>query len=356
MPKRPRVITALGLGSLLCVAPSVPSAHAHPPAAPPTAAAPRPPQPLSAEAVARRALVVATFDGGKVTVGELEDAIQGQNPFMQQRYLSADAVRALLDRSLRFELLAAEAERRGYGRAPEVVMAAHQSAVQALIKQDFDDKITAESIPAEDVKKYYTEHLDEFVRGEGRRVSLLLLPDAASAQQLLPQAQAADLRAYHELVRAHSVDASSKQRGGDLRFFNAQGRSLDDDTGALDAAIARATFALREVGDTSPAVQVGERYAILRLTGIRPASDETLARAEDRVRMRLWRERRQSAIDTFLDGLKQQREVKQRPELVDAVKLDDGPPLPPAEGLPGGFPHTSEAPKQKPAASAAKPR
>ena len=358
MPNRLTVLRLLApgcavwAGMLLCSSAS----HAHPPQPPPMAAASKPSEPPSAESEARRALVVATFDAGKITAGELEDAILSQNPFMQQRYLSTDAVRALLERSLRFELLAAEAERRGYGRGPAAVLAARQSAVQALIKQDFDDKITTASIPAADVKKYYAEHLDEFVRGEGRRVSQLLLADADAAQKLLPQAQAADLRAFHELVRTHSVDDSSKQRGGDLHFFEAQGRALDDDTGKVDAALAKAAFALHAVGDTSPAVQVGERYAILRLTGIRPAQDETFEQAEDRVRLRLWRERRQNAIDTFLGALKQQHQVQVHPELVGAVKLEDGPPLPPADGLPSGFPHTFLPAPQKSSPAATDPR
>ena len=361
MPNRLTVLRLLWPACAVCAAALLlrtSASLAHPPD-PQLTAAPAPSKPaaaLSPEAVARRALVVATFEGGKITIAELEDAILSQNPFMQQRYLSSDAVRALFERSLRFELLAAEAERRGYGRGPAATLAMRQSAVQALIKQDFDDKITTESIPAPDVKKYYAEHIDEFVRGEGRRVSLLLTPDAAAAQKLLPQAQAADLRAFHELVRGNSVDATSKQRGGDLHFFNAQGRSLDDDTGAVDVAIVQAAFALRAVGDTSPVVQVGERYAILRLTGIRPAQDETFERAEDRVRLRLWRERRQGAIDTFLDGLKQQHQVKVHPELVASVKLDDGPPLPPSEGLPSGFPHTSEPLPKKSSPHAADPR
>jgi len=369
MPSRLKLLSKVGLACVLGVPAWLVSvdacdsrlrsrtAHAHPP---PSAATPRakpgPTAPLSAEEVARRAEIVASFEGGAITVGELEDAILSQNPFMQQRYLSTDAVRALLERSLRFALLAAEAERRGYGRAPAVVLAARQNAVQALIKQEFDDKISADAIPTADVKKYYTEHLDEFVRGEGRRVSVLLLAEAAAAERLLPQAQAADLRAFHELVRTHSVDETNKQRGGDLHFFNAQGRFLDEDTGSVDPALVRAAFALREVGDTSPVVQLADRYAIVRLTGVRAAYDESFEQADDRVRMRLWRERRQSAIDSFLDGLKKQLQVTSHPELVGAVKLEDGPPLPPADGLPSGFPHTSEPASQKASPSIVEPR
>jgi peptidyl-prolyl cis-trans isomerase C len=290
--------------------------------------------------LARRAQPIVTFAADRyLTVGQLEDAIQAQNPLMQERYASERAVRAVLDKNLRFELLADEAERRGYGQNAAVVMAARQNAVQALLKREFDDTIQAEAVPEADMHKYYDEHRDEFVRGEGRRASLLLLPDDAAARAQLARAQSADLRAFRELVRSSSIDQASKQRGGDLSTFDAQGRFFDDESGSIDPAIARAVFALRELGATSDIVAVGDHRAILRLSGIQPARDEPFAEAKERIRMRLWRERRQSAIDAHLDTLKKQLNVRVHPELVDAVKLDAGPPTPPNDGLPSGFPH-----------------
>ncbi|MET0389891.1 MAG: peptidylprolyl isomerase [Polyangiales bacterium] len=312
------------------------------------------PQPTAAEPVdpeaARRAQVVLTLDTGRITVGELEDAIVEQNPLMQARYASTDAVRALLEKQLRFELLAAEAERRGYGRDAETVLAQRQSAVQTFIKHQFDDVLTAQSIPVDDVRKYYDEHHDEFVRGEGRRASLLLVKPEAATKQLTTRAQSADLRAFRELVRSDSVDQSTKQRGGDLSYFDASGKLFDDEDGSVEPAISKAAFALREVGDTSEWLQLGEYRGILRLTGIRPAHEEAFAKAEERLRMRLWRERRQTAIDAHTSALKTQLNVLVHPELVDAVKLDSGPPLPPSDGLPSGFPHIppESPPGQKP--------
>lgn len=297
--------------------------------------------------IARRSQVVASFQGGQVTIGELEDAILEQNPVMQQRYQTPEAVHALLDRSVRFALLAAEAKRRGFDKAEEVVLAANQSAVQHFIQHQFDDAITLESIPASDVEQYYTTHIREFVRGEGRRASMILLADQAAADALLPKAQALDLRGFRELARNQSVDETSKQRGGDLPFFDAAGKGFEAQDSGVEPAIAKAVFELKEVGDTSRPIPVGERFAIVRLSGIRPAEDDSLQAADDRIRQRLWRDRRQSAIDAYAEELKQKQHYVVRRELIEAVKLDSGPPLPPSDGLPGGFPHTPQTQPQK---------
>ncbi|HEY2734376.1 MAG TPA: peptidyl-prolyl cis-trans isomerase, partial [Polyangiales bacterium] len=225
--------------------------------------------PISAEEKARRALVVAQFDDTQITVGQIETAILEQNPFMQKRYLAPEAVRAMLDRSLRFELLAAEARRRGYDKHEDVQLAVKQNAVQSFIKHEFDDKFTEDSIPPQDIKKYYDEHLDEFVRPESRRASLLIVATEPEAKALLVQARAADLRTFRELARTKSLDESNKQRGGDLGYFEANGHLVDapGPTDSIDPALAKATFALKSVGDTSGVVRAGERFAIVRLAG-----------------------------------------------------------------------------------------
>jgi peptidyl-prolyl cis-trans isomerase C len=306
--------------------------------------------------VARRSQTVASFEGGSVTLGELEDAILDQNPLMQERYRTADGVHAVLDRSVRFALLAAEAQRRGYDKAPPVVLAANQSAVQQLIQHDFDNPITPESVPEAEVEKYYAAHLDEFVRGEGRRASMIVLADLPAAEAMFAKVQHVDLRGFRELARAHSLDEMNKQRGGDLPFFDAQGKGFEAPDTAIDPAIAKATFALTGVGETSRPVQVGERYAIVRFSGTRAARDDTLREAADRIKQRLWRDRRQAAIDARVEELKKQQHYIVRRELIEAVKLDSGPPLPPGDGLPGGFPHTPESPAQKTSLEGAEPR
>jgi peptidyl-prolyl cis-trans isomerase C len=297
---------------------------------------------------ADRAAVVATFDAGsgsrgQITVGDLEDALAANSAFTQQRYLDKTALEALLARSVRFELLAAEAARRGYDKNPSVVQAIKQNAVQSMLKKEVDEKVTPKTVPAEAVAKYYAEHIDEFVRPEMRRASQVLLATEAEAKAVLEQAKTADARGFRELARLQSKDDTSRLRGGDLRYFDAKGKP-DEDGVKLDPALVRAVFALKTVGDTSSVVKTAAGFTILKLTGLRAAHSETAKEADERIRMRLWREQREAAIDALLAELRKRTNPTLRPELIDAITFSTDAPTPPNAGLPAGFPHTKPPP------------
>jgi peptidyl-prolyl cis-trans isomerase C len=302
-------------------------------------------QPAPNAEQARRSQVVATYDTaagsgtGKLTVGELEDAVKGSGSFTEQRYLDQATLKSLLDRTVRFELLANEAARRGYAANPSVTQAVKQNAVQSMLKAEIDTKITPKTIAPEAVQKYYDEHIDEFVRPEMRRASQVELATEADAQALLEQAKAADMRSFRELARLRSLDDVSKLRGGDLRYFDAKGKP-DEAAPSIDPALAKAAFALKTVGDTSGVVKVDAGYSIVRLTGMRAAHSESVKDADERIRMRLWREQREAAIDALLADLKTKSAPTIHPELLDSIVLPADAPTPPNAGLPAGFPHT----------------
>jgi peptidyl-prolyl cis-trans isomerase C len=295
--------------------------------------------------LAHRSQVVATFDtaagsgAGKITVGDVEDALASAGTFTQQRYVDPATLKSLLERSLRFELLAAEAERRGYDKNTSVSNAVKQNAVQAMLKQEIDVKVTPQTVSPESVQKYYNEHIDEFVRPEMRRASQVQLATEADAKAVLNDAKAADMRTFRELARLRSLDEVSKLRGGDLRYFDAKGKP-DEPGPNLDITLTKAAFALKTVGDTSAIIKTDAGFSIVRLTGMRAAHSESLKEADERIRMRLWREQRESTIDLLLTDLKHRLNPTTHPELLDAIVLDPDAPTPPGAGLPAGFPHT----------------
>lgn len=342
-----RTWLAVVVGGLLINAHS-PGAFASPEPDPQKLASP--PGGDAAEA-ARRAEDIASFEvvpGARetITLGELEDAIVATGGL---RSADRAAVKAVLDRTVRLELLAAEAARRGYDKSASVVQSVKQNAVQSMIKQDIDSKVTPDAVPADAVAKYYKEHLSEFVRPELRRASQIVLPTEDEAKAVLEQAKSADMRAFRELARLKSRDETTKLRGGDLRYFDAKGNP--DPAGSnIDPAIAKATFALKTAGDTSGVLETDAGFVIVKLTGVRPPHDEKLKAAEERIRMRLWREQREAAIDALLVTLKQASPPVIHPELLDRIDFGPDPAGPPNAGLPTGFPHTKPpaAPNPKP--------
>jgi peptidyl-prolyl cis-trans isomerase C len=262
-------------------------------------------QPPPTDDAARRAQVVAHVGDITITLGQVEDEVNHQSPFMRGRYHGAPAeLRAYVEEMVRVELLAREAVRRGYEDDPQVIDAVEQTSVQLLIRRDFDERITAASIAAADVTEYYEQHPAEFHQAELRRASQLVLATRDEADGLVAQARTADARAFRQLVMDHSADVETRTRGGDLRYFDAEGHTPNAGDPDVPIEAVQAAFALVNVGDVSDVVAEGARFAIVELTGIRPREDRSLSDADAQIRNRLWRMRRQAALETFVDGLR----------------------------------------------------
>jgi peptidyl-prolyl cis-trans isomerase C len=275
---------------------------------------------------ARRAQAIARIGEVTITVGQVEDEIARQTPFMRARYRDRAELEELIGTLVRFELLAREADRRGLGTDPEIREATSQSAVQQMIRRDFDERITVESIPQPDVQAYYDAHPEEFTRPEVRRASQIVLENEEQARALVEEARAADARRFRQLAQERSIDPESRQRGGDLRYFDDHGASPNSADPAVDEAIVRATFALANVGDVSDPIAVGpeegRRYTIVKLTGLRPAEHRSVEEAGQGIRLRLWRERRQEALEGFVEELRGRTQTEVHYERMSGIRFD----------------------------------
>jgi len=300
-------ISALSLAAVLGVALAlvVTSSRAQEaPSTGPTAAAPDT-RTFSPGEITRRAGELARIGDVTVTVGEVEDDINAMSPFVRARYREPNRLREYVENMIQLELLAREADARGYGDDPEVRRTTLESAVQHMIRTDIDERITASSIPEGDVLVYYDAHPEEFSRPEMRRASHILANSRAEADAAIERARGGDMRSFRTLAQELSADTETRTRGGDLRYFDAQGRGPNTTDPAVDAAIAAATFELGAVGDLSGAIDVGEgRFSVIKLTGLRAAEHRSVADSSDAIRMRLFRQRREEALDALVDRLR----------------------------------------------------
>lgn len=302
------------------------------PAADAPAEAPAEAPALSEAEEARRGRVYAKVGQTNITVGQVEDAINAQSPFLRARYRDPEKLQEFAANLVRFELLAQAAAAGDYAESEPVVRSTKQNSVQQLIRREFDERITPESIPAEDIEAYYLEHSAEFSRPEMLRASHILLASEEEATELLEQVREADARTFRQLARQHSIDTETKLRGGDLRYFAQDGRPSGGRDAAVDEHIVAAAFALENVGDVAPApIAAGTNWSIVKLTGRRPAESRSVEDAGQGIRLRLWRQRRQTAIEDFVTGLREQANPVVDDERMRAIRLD---PMDPAEGFP----------------------
>ncbi|MFO0580283.1 MAG: peptidyl-prolyl cis-trans isomerase [Polyangia bacterium] len=260
--------------------------------------------------------VLAQVDDVVITVREFQDRINAQSPYVRARYASLDHKKEFLENLVKFELLAAEAKRQGLDQDPEVVRTVKQVMIQRLLRQKFD-AMKAEDIPETDIKAYFDGHQDEFNRPPEVRVSMILVPDEATAKKVQADPRLLGLEnvGFRDLVAQYSVDAETKERGGDLRFF-------DDHNRELPPEIVQAAFKLQSMGEVSPPVKTARGYAILKLTGQRKALVRTLPEVAQQIRAKLFRERRQRLLDDYERGLRQKARVEIHEQRLATVKVD----------------------------------
>lgn len=302
----------------------------------------------SVDDAARRQQVIASGDGVLVTVGQVEDALAQQGPSAQARYRSPEALKALVDGLVRAELMADEAARRGYEQQGPVLQTAKDSAAQALVRAEVEEKITPQAIADADVQAYYEGHASEFHRTEMRRASQIVLESDDEAKRLWVEASKADARAFAELAKQHSKDPLTKPQGGDLGYF---AREQADDGPLRDAAqpkvppaVRKAVFALAEVGDTpSEPLVVDAQHVIVRFTADRPERHISLEDATLSIRAKLWRERRQKALEDLYAQLRAKDKPQVFTDRIYQISFDD------MEKRPGGFsPDPAPAAAQSP--------
>ena len=292
--------------------------------------------------------VLARIDDTVITVGDFQDRINKQSPYVRARYTSMERKKEFLDNLVRFEVLAKEAQKKGLDKDPEVVRTMKQVMIQKLLKDEFD-KLTLKDISDGDCKKYYDAHPEEFNKPEEARVSMILVKDAATAKKVLADARikGVDNQGFRNLVAEYSIDQPTKERGGDLRYF-------DQSTKEVPKEIVQAAFKLQNIGDNSEPVKTGGGVAILKLTGRRKALSRSFDEVKEQIRNKLYREKRQDSMEQYVKDLRNKATIKIDEGKLAKVQIEGapagafpGPGLPPPG--PGQFhPGAPGAPQAMP--------
>jgi peptidyl-prolyl cis-trans isomerase C len=283
--------------------------------------------------------VVAKVDDAVITVTDVQDRINKQSPFVRARYTNADKKKEFLDGLVKFEVMAAEAARRGYDKDPDVQRVMKQQMISKLMQKDFESKLKVEDVPDADVEKYYNEHPAEFHQKDEVRVSEILVKDKGKAERVYAEARALpkgaanvmDQKGFRDLVTKYSEDEESKPRGGDMSFFAS-------DSTTVPKPIVDAAFNLKEVGDLAPPVKTDKGWAIIRLTQKRPGFNRPLAEAKRQIQQRLFRDLRSKAMDTFVDDLKKKSSISISDENLAKVVVEAGAPSSTVGAPPPGTP------------------
>lgn len=289
--------------------------------------------------------VVASYEGGAITRKDLEAVIAIKLPNQRTRIAQPGGRERLLAELVDYELLALEAERRGYGSRPAVVQATRERMVQAMVEKQL--AVDAAKVPADQVKAAYEAEAKRFKSPSMRRARHVLFATEAEADELLAQLKSEArnaMTAIGKVARERSLDQASKRQSGDLGFFTQAGERLDATT-RVPVELAKAAFALKTPGELAPKpVRTSEGYSVLLLIAARDAIDVSLKEADAELRGTLASKATKAATDALADSLAKAHPNETHPERVAAIQLDP----PPNQGIPQGVPAAPPDPREPP--------
>lgn len=189
----------------------------------------------------RRARVVARVGQTTITVGDIESRLgRHMRPGMfQDKERLRELVASLLDR----ELLVQEARKRKLDEKKRVVNHLKRILYNQIQTRYVTEKMPLDSITMKEIQAYYDEHRDEYNQPTLVRAYHILLEDKAEALTVLEQVkqEGMDLRQFKVLAGERSQDEVSKKRGGDLRYFSAEGKVWTSEE-VVPEPLARAAF------------------------------------------------------------------------------------------------------------------
>ncbi|MEO6775374.1 MAG: peptidyl-prolyl cis-trans isomerase [Kofleriaceae bacterium] len=288
---------------------------------------------------------LAKIDDVTITIGEFEERLNRQSPYIRARYTSLEQKKEFLDSLVKFEILAKEAYKRGLDKDPEVVRTMKQVMIQQLMRDEFDAKVTADSVKDADMQAYYQANLGDYVKPEEVRASAIIMRNKAQAERVLLEAKGDAGRTnkgFRELVAKYTSDEETKLRGGDLRYFDLTSQDVP-------APVIKAAFALVNTGDVSGVIDAGPgqpnggEFYIVKQTGRRKAMTKSYDEAKPQIRNKLFREQRMAAQKDFIDGLRAQAKIQINEQNLAKVRIDtssavdtgkDLTPPPPPAGTP----------------------
>jgi len=146
------------------------------------------------------------------------------------------------------ELLTRKAREEGLAQAPATrrLLAAIERDVlaQQMIQQEFARNIR---ITESDVKTFYEANKAKFIRPERAKISVILRKDEKDANDVLAKLKGG--AKFEELAKTLSLDASTKDKGGDVQSWVHKGAPVP---GMKDSAEAYAAIFSTEAGNVAP--------------------------------------------------------------------------------------------------------
>jgi peptidyl-prolyl cis-trans isomerase C len=271
---------------------------------------------------------VATFQGGEITAEDVRARITAEGPLMREQYSTREGQLALVDQMVREQLLALDAQKKGYHRDPRVTRQCDAALSELYMERELDAPERQRPLGDDELEAHFQKHRAQYARPERARIARILLAapagdvgararQKAAAGALLRELTGAlgkDSGAFASAARRRSDDPRTRPLGGELPML-----TREQLLGAVGPEVADAVFsASRPSGLLPQVLETPEGFQLIQILEREPALEPTFDQVREQLRPRLARERREARQKELFETLSRQANVRLLPENLPA--------------------------------------
>ena len=150
----------------------------------------------------------------------------------------------------------------------------------------------------EEAKDYYEKNKTSFQDPEKVHLRQIVLGTKDKAEKMLSKVKSGE--DFSELAKKNSVDAMTRDKGGDLDWKTKQ---------ELPQEMADAAFAL-EVGEVSDIIKTQSGYVIVKVEQKQPAKQQTFEESKENIKQSLLEQKKSKKYKKWIAKLKKKAKIK----------------------------------------------
>jgi len=169
-----------------------------------------------------------------------------------------------------------------------------------LVQKFLREKLKlADTVTADQMQRYYTDHQADFVVDDRAHVLEILAPDLKQAEQIRSKLRPRDFRTFRQIAR-HSSIGLTADKGGDLGIF---------ETGQLPGDFEKVVFALKP-GEISQVFRSEHGYHIFMVEEFIPRHALSFKEAEKEIFEKILGQAERKALDDYVAELTEKASLK----------------------------------------------
>jgi peptidyl-prolyl cis-trans isomerase C len=239
--------------------------------------------------------VLAKIGNEVITKEDLEAALKTLPMRNWERYRDK-----FLDHLIENKVFSKEARKAGLDKDPQIKQSLDRTTNETLARYFVMRYVNQKVEPSEDeIKKYYSDHKDQFVVPEGVFLQLIVVKGKEAAEALLQELK--EGVSFEELAKNKSIARSWKE-GGRLGWLY---------KGNMDPELEKVAFNLKK-GELSDVIKTKRGYQIIKVLEKSDKSITGLEEAKANIRTMLSLEKKRKLIDNYYKEARVNREPSEK--------------------------------------------